>query len=312
MFVTFRGSHYGTFGTFPHSTGGASGGAMQRMTGFNTTFGMDVYTPWSKEDLASVTALTTNSLLAVEHIPTKSQARKIAAFMVGCHQDSLHRSSLDYKQTGVIPNKVTPSNLLHLTSLYMHHLSEQTNRYRIQSNRYKNGLSKLKFSEASIDQMNKDLRKLLPKINRISEETNILINMIEDKMPGIEQVRTTVREETEAAEKEAARVLRIQQECELSLQEALPMLEDATNALNTIKKNDISEVKSFRNPPAAVKLVMESVCIMLGQKPDKIPDPNDPSRKIDEWWSTRYVKHGVLFTSLWVCCIHVVPPVLVF
>ena len=136
--------------------------------------------------------------------------------------------------------------------------------------------------------------------------------MIEDKMPGIEQVRTTVREETEAAEKEAARVLSIQQECELSLQEALPMLEDATNALNTIKKNDISEVKSFRNPPAAVKLVMESVCIMLGQKPDKIPDPNDPSRKIDEWWSTRYVKHGVLFTSLWVCCIHVVPPVLVF
>ena len=229
-----------------------------------------------------------------------------------CHQDSLHRSSLDYKQTGVIPNKVTPSNLLHLTSLYMHHLSEQTNRYRIQSNRYKNGLSKLKFSEASIDQMNKDLRKLLPKINRISEETNILINMIEDKMPGIEQVRTTVREETEAAEKEAARVLSIQQECELSLQEALPMLEDATNALNTIKKNDISEVKSFRNPPAAVKLVMESVCIMLGQKPDKIPDPNDPSRKIDEWWSTRYVKHGVLFTSLWVCCIQVVPPVLVF
>ena len=36
------------------------------------------------------------------------------------------------------------------------------------------------------------------------------------------------------------------EECETDLAEALPMLEDAQNALNTLRKSDIDEVRSFR------------------------------------------------------------------
>lgn len=40
----------------------------------------------------------------------------------------------------------------------------------------------------------------------------------------------------------------------------------------------------MKKPPAAVKLVMEAVCIMMGVKPDKIKDPNGGTKKIDDYW----------------------------
>lgn len=51
---------------------------------------------------------------------------------------------------------------------------------------------------------------------------------------------------------------------------AMPLLESALAALNTLTKGDITEVKSMKNPPAPVKVVMEAVCQMLGVKPKKV------------------------------------------
>jgi dynein heavy chain len=48
---------------------------------------------------------------------------------------------------------------------------------------------------------------------------------------------------------------------------------DAVAALNTLKPADITLVKSMKNPPDAVKLVMAAVCVMKDVKPDRINDP---------------------------------------
>lgn len=64
----------------------------------------------------------------------------------------------------------------------------------------------------------------------------------------------------------------------------MPLLERALAALNTLTKGDITEVKSMKNPPSIVKLVMESVCHMLGVKPKKVQDPANPSKKVDDYW----------------------------
>lgn len=43
-------------------------------------------------------------------------------------------------------------------------------------------------------------------------------------------------------------------------------------------------VKTMKNPPAGVKLVMEAVCILKGVKPDRIPDPSGSGKKIEDFW----------------------------
>ena len=42
----------------------------------------------------------------------------------------------------------------------------------------------------------------------------------------------------------------------------MPAMEAALAALDTLKQNDITIVKTMTSPPAGVKLVMESVCIL--------------------------------------------------
>lgn len=52
----------------------------------------------------------------------------------------------------------------------------------------------------------------------------------------------------------------------------MPALEAALTALDTLNPADISLVKSMQNPPGPVKLVMESICVMKGLKPERKPD----------------------------------------
>lgn len=40
----------------------------------------------------------------------------------------------------------------------------------------------------------------------------------------------------------------------------------------------------MKNPPAAVKLVMEAICILKGIKPLRIPDPSTVGKKLDDYW----------------------------
>lgn len=57
------------------------------------------------------------------------------------------------------------------------------------------------------------------------------------------------------ANEAAAAAQAIKDDCESDLAEAIPALEAAVNALNTLKPADITVVKSMKNPPSVVKLV---------------------------------------------------------
>lgn len=57
------------------------------------------------------------------------------------------------------------------------------------------------------------------------------------------------------ANEAAAAAQAIKDDCESDLAEAIPALEAAVHALNTLKPADITVVKSMKNPPAVVKLV---------------------------------------------------------
>ncbi len=67
---------------------------------------------------------------------------------------------------------------------------------------------------------------------------------------------------------QADQVAIVQADAQADLDVAMPALNKAVSALNSLDKKDITEVKSFANPPPAVQIVMEAVCILLNQKPD--------------------------------------------
>lgn len=75
--------------------------------------------------------------------------------------------------------------------------------------------------------------------------------MVED-----EAVAKVKAEETQAIADDAQR----------DLDQALPALEAAVKALDSLDKSDIAELQVFSKPPELVQTVMEAVCILLGSK----------------------------------------------
>ena len=73
-------------------------------------------------------------------------------------------------------------------------------------------------------------------------------------------------------------------ECDADLAEAIPILESAMAALNTLTTKDIGVVKQFGSPPAVVKLIIEAVCVLKGIKPEKMPDPSGSGKMIQDYW----------------------------
>ena len=72
------------------------------------------------------------------------------------------------------------------------------------------------------------------------------------------------------------------------------MLESALRALDTLTKNDVTEVKGMKSPPSGVKLVLEAVCILKSVKPARVKDPQS-GKMVEDYWE---VSHHVPLLSL--------------
>ncbi|VVC38423.1 Dynein heavy chain, coiled coil stalk,P-loop containing nucleoside triphosphate hydrolase,Dynein heavy [Cinara cedri] len=162
--------------------------------------------------------------------------------------------------------------------------------------RYVGGLRELEFATLQVNQMKEDLFKLGPQLQKAQKETDAMMKMISHETVEVEKVTAKVQEDEKVANviAEAANELKI--ECEADLALAIPVLEEAINALNTLKQDDIRLVKAMQNPPEGVKTVMSAVCVMISMPPDRIPDPDKPGKfKFDFWGPSKRLLGDINF-----------------
>ncbi|KAJ3086325.1 Dynein heavy chain 7, axonemal, partial [Quaeritorhiza haematococci] len=183
-------------------------------------------------------------------------------------------------------NYVTPTSYLELLQCYKSLLYTKREEISAVKRRYVGGLEKLKFAAEQVFHMQQELSNLQPQLKRTSEETAEMLVKMEKESHEVEATKTVVAADEAVAASKAEQAAAIKSECENDLAQALPLLNAALSALDTLKKNDIDLVKTMKNPPDGVKLVMEAVCVMKDIKPDKIPDPSGSGRMIFDYWKT--------------------------
>uniref|UniRef100_A0A914YEI7 Dynein heavy chain coiled coil stalk domain-containing protein n=1 Tax=Panagrolaimus superbus TaxID=310955 RepID=A0A914YEI7_9BILA len=98
------------------------------------------------------------------------------------------------------------------------------------------------------------------------------MSTIERETIEIENAREVVAANEFKANEAATKAQSLKAECEREVAEAIPALEAAIDALQVLNQTDISLLKTIRVPPNGVRLCMEAVCILLGEKPAKITD----------------------------------------
>uniref|UniRef100_A0A670KHQ4 Dynein axonemal heavy chain 3 n=1 Tax=Podarcis muralis TaxID=64176 RepID=A0A670KHQ4_PODMU len=199
----------------------------------------------------------------------------------------LKELSVSYYSTLRRHNYVTPTSYLELILTFKALLNSKRHEVDMMRNRYLVGLQKLDFAASQVAVMQKELTALQPELIQTSTETEKMMIHIEK-----ETVEVDAKKELVAAdEKEANEAAAIAQGIKGDLAEAMPALEAALSALDTLNPADISLVKSMQNPPGPVKLVMESICVMKGIKPERKPDPSGK----DYWGSSKKVLGDLKF-----------------
>ncbi|XP_054281409.1 dynein axonemal heavy chain 7-like [Macrosteles quadrilineatus] len=179
---------------------------------------------------------------------------------------------------------VTSASYLMMVKKYRHLITQKQEEIVHSKAQFITGLEKLEFASKQVSVMQKELEALQPQLQVAAAETEKMMEVIERETVIIEQASGLVREDEKVAKIQAAAANNLKIECEADLALAIPILEEAVAALNTLKPTDITLVKSMKNPPDTVKLVMAAVCVMKDIKPEKIPDPNTPGRKILDYW----------------------------
>ncbi|XP_073981598.1 dynein axonemal heavy chain 7-like isoform X2 [Rhodnius prolixus] len=179
---------------------------------------------------------------------------------------------------------VTPTSYLELINTFKDLLNEKRKEVVLGKKRYEVGLKKLAHAAAEVAIMEKDLRALQPKLQEAAVSVKQIMERVESDAIEVSEREKLVKGDEELANEQAEAAQAIKEECDENLAEAMPILDAALAALNTLTPADITVVKSMKSPPKGVKLVMEAICVIKDVKPDRIPDPDGSGRMIEDYW----------------------------
>ena len=181
---------------------------------------------------------------------------------------------------------VTPTSYLELINTFSTLLDERREFVSKQRDRYDNGLDKLMSTAEQVETMEKELVALQPVLVTKTKEVNELMAKIKVDTIDANAQKEVVAKDEAVANEQAAAADALKKDCEKDLAAALPALEAALAALNTLKKADIDEVKGMKMPPDGVVLVMRGLITLMEVKCEKKADPDNPTKKVMDWWGT--------------------------
>ncbi|XP_069036813.1 dynein axonemal heavy chain 3 isoform X3 [Lepisosteus oculatus] len=222
----------------------------------------------------------------LEDVELEDNIRKAVVSLCKYFQESVRELSERYYTTLRRHNYVTPTSYLELILTFKALLGSKRQEVDTMRSRYLVGLEKLEFAASQVSVMQKELTALQPELIQTSAETEKMMVKIEQETVDVDAKKELVSADEKVANEAAAAAKAIKDECEGDLAEAMPALEAALSALDTLKPADITVVKSMQNPPGPVKLVMESICVMKGIKPERKPDPGGSGKMIEDYWGS--------------------------
>lgn len=239
---------------------------------------IDWFQPWPKEALASVARETLKEMEMEETIRDSCEQMCIMF-----HRNMEETAKRFLENTGR-HTYVTPTSYLELLVTFQDLLSAKQQEIRQSKDRYEAGLRSIADAEEEVIKMQAELHKMQPVMVQTSKETDEMIVVVTNETKEADKIREGVAKEEEIARQAADAAKEIELDCANDLAQAMPVLEAAVAALDTLTSSELSEVKAMRNPPRAVKLVMECLCVMKNISPARVPDPAGTGRMILDYW----------------------------
>ncbi|XP_055373637.1 dynein beta chain, ciliary [Condylostylus longicornis] len=220
---------------------------------------------WPIEALESVSYRFLNEFETLH----QELALPISKFMAYVHT-SVNKLSEVYLANDRRYNYTTPKSFLELIKLYRKLVIEKDTATKEYITRLENGLIKLASCSKEVDDLQFVLKDQEVILKIKNEEADALIKVVSAENEKVSKERAFVSEEEKKVRTIEEEVTAIAAVCTEEYKAAMPALEKAQEALNTLNKNNLTELKSFGSPPDAVVNVVAAVLVLFSPK-GKIP-----------------------------------------
>ncbi|CDJ30567.1 uncharacterized protein EMH_0006840 [Eimeria mitis] len=240
---------------------------------------IDWFQPWPYEALHSVASKFCADLPIGDADSTRSSVVEFLPYMFYAVSDAAQT----YLEVDRRFAYVTPKTFIEAMKLYQTMLLKRISSIDEHSERLSSGLSKLLDTQEKVSALEDDLREKTVAV----EEKKAAAEEFAQKV-GEEKAKVTA--ESENANVEALKCAEIQKSvseqrasCEADLEKAIPLVEQAEAALNTLNKKDFQEAKALNKPPPGVEDITAAVMHLLATV-DPIIEVDKQGKLKDKSW----------------------------
>ncbi|KAJ8713922.1 hypothetical protein PYW08_007542 [Mythimna loreyi] len=226
---------------------------------------IDWFHAWPHEALRSVSK---RFISEVDSLP-RDLVDPVALFMSHVHQ-SVDNMSAVYYQNEKRYNYTTPKTFLEQIALYSKLLTEKTDNLKMMITRLENGLEKLASCAADVAILKVTLAEQEIILKEKNKNAEALIEVVGAESEKVSKEKAFAAEEEKKVKVIEEDVTIKAKICADDLAKAEPALIAAQEALNTLNKNNLTELKSFGTPPDAVVNVCAAVLVLFAKK-GKLP-----------------------------------------
>eukprot|EP00755_Sulcionema_specki_P039442 Sspe_Gene.24365::Locus_9652_Transcript_6_6_Confidence_0.333_Length_4767::g.24365::m.24365/K10408/DNAH; dynein heavy chain, axonemal len=224
---------------------------------------IDWYTKWPSEALEQVACRLFQKAASGSASTVQANVKKLAPMCVTMHT-TIEEKSEEMWNTLRRRNYTTPTSYLSLIASYLSILEERTSETNEQLRRFQSGLDKLASTSAMVEKLKKEVQDMQPKLERASKEAEEQEREIAKGKDEAGKVKAVVEVEEAKCQKIMNEAEQIRAECQAGLDKAMPVFYQAQDALKTLDKKDIDQIKSYAKPPDAVEKTMNAIILLLG------------------------------------------------
>lgn len=144
-------------------------------------------------------------------------------------------------------------------------LIEKREQITFEVEKFRNGLSKIEEASEKVAVLSVELVQNQEKIVTSTNECDTFMSSINKQTQIADEEQKTVNIQREIISEEASKVGVLREQAVIDLEKAMPALNDAIAALNSLNKKDLTEMKTYVTPPTKVEKVLEAVMILLSK-----------------------------------------------
>jgi dynein heavy chain 1 len=205
----------------------------------------------------------------------------VVASIVNVHETVISTSLALSRRAGCVQNFISPRDYLDLIEHFQKVFSEKRQQLEEQQLHLNIGLDKLRQTQADVAELQSSLSAKETELKQKDELAKTkLQQMVKDQNEAERRKAEALVLSTEL-EKQDVVIAARKQAAEEDLQKAEPALLDAQQNVRSIKKSQLDEIRVLARPPNLVKMTMEAVAVLLGEKSDDWAEIRKVIRKDD-------------------------------